>query len=633
MRFVYGLVAIILGCLWGSLHAEIITDGSLGIPAAQTLTAPNYIIAESSGLRQGSNLFHSFSHFNVLQGETATFQADANVGNILARVTGNELSTINGIISTEQSNANLWLINPNGWLIGSHASFDIHGALHISTANAVDFGRGDKFYADPKQSSQLSIGAPLTLELDRPSQAAITIDQADLQLSGHIQLLANSVNLHKATVSDNQGVDIIAKTLHLDETNINTNVVESGDAGSITIQAENMQLSGGSSVNSDSQINSKGNAGHIDITLKNELNMTDNSAISSYNNGSGAGGTINLTANQINLDNNAAIRVNSNSGKGNAGQLTITANSLNLTQGGTIDSSTVTQGKGGDINISTQQLTMTDPETFILSEAYGKGQGGTINIQSEQITVTNKAQISTLSKDKGNAGSIVLNVKDQFRLDDAKVTTQAKRSDGGPININADTIFLRHGQITTSVKGPFGDGGNITMKANNLVMDGGFIQANTAAQKASGGKIATGGDIQIDAKRLFAGGNEVLVGGNQRLRYDPDSRLNVIQAAAERGIAGNVTLNTVELNVAGQLLPLDSRFLTQRDITDNPCQAIRGQQLSSLVAIGHGGLPTTAVDQVTTHLDHYLTSGDWSTLAPASGSPSFPALSCPESGL
>lgn len=710
---------IVLGGLWGNLHAEIVTDGSLGTSVAQTLAAPNYIIGESLGLRQGNNLFHSFSRFNVLQGETATFQADANVGNILARVAGNELSSINGTISTGQSAANLWLINPNGWLLGSHARFDIHGALHITTANAVGFGQGDKFYADPKQSSQLSVAAPLTLELDKPSQAAITIDQADLQLpayrmasftapklnvsqtaisvpggrivlgglspgvwtldaqqglegrqpangditftghyadadgvtkpittslvqngiaatnaidGGRVQLSANAINLHDAVIAQSAvsgrqsgSIDINANLLRLDNgTNVNTDVVESGDAGGITIQAGDLLLSDGAVVSSNSQFNSNGNAGHIVVAIKNELNMTGNSSIASYNNGSGLGGAIDLSANRINLDNDAAVAVNSND-RGNAGRLSITANSLNLTQGGTIDSSTLTQGQGGNINIQAQHISMADQETFITSSAFGEGQGGSVNIQSEYLSVARQAQIRTLSEGTGNAGNIELNVNGQFRLDNAQVTTQALQSDGGPININANTVFLRHGQITTSVEGPLGDGGNITMTANNLVMDGGFIQANTAAENAFGG------DIRVDAKRLIAGGSEVLVGGKRRLQYDPGSRLNVIQAAAEHGVAGNVRVNTVELNVAGQLLPLDSRFITQPNISDNPCLVLRGQRLSSLIAVGQGGLPATAVDMMSTHLDHYLTPADLPSFS--SNSSSSSALSCPESRL
>lgn len=676
MKCLYCFDVIILGCFCGNLYAEIVTDGSLGTSGIKILTAPNYIISEDLGRRQGNNLFHSFSHFNVLPGETATFQADANVGNIFARVTGNELSTINGIISTAQSTANLWLMNPNGWLISNHARFDIHGALHITTANAIGFGQGDKFHADPKQISQLSIGTPLTLELDRPSQAVITIDQADLQLPEYqiVSFTAPKLNFIQTAITEPGGqillgglgtgvwsldarqglkgqqpangeiiltgyyedsiggiklitankINVLTRTLNLDKANMNTDSSDNTDAGNITIQAEDMHLSNLSNISSNSnRSDTNSNSGDIAVILINDLYMTGDSSIYSYNAGL-KGGTINVTADHINLDQNAVIGVN-NLGMGEPGQLFITSNTLNLSQGGTFDSSTLMEGKGGDLNIKTKQLTITDPETFIASVAVGEGSGGKINIQSEQITVANHAQITASSEDTGDSGTIIVGATGQLRLDNAEIRTEAKKSDGGAIQINADIVFLRHGQITTSVNGDFGDGGDITIKSNNLVMDSGFIQANTDAAKASGG------DIQIDAKHIFASGNILLVDGDQNMQYAPHSQLNVIQAAAKHGTKGNINLNTVELNIAGQLLPLDSRFLTQFNINDNPCQVIRGQPLSSLVAIGNGGLPTSAIDLVTTSLDHYLTPEDLSLLAPSRDN-SF-KLSCPIRGL
>ncbi len=712
MKHIPWLTVIILTSTLTISYAEVVTDGSLGNVGIQTLTAPNYLIGENLGQRQGANLFHSFTHFNVLQGETATFQASAHVNNILARVTGNEVSTINGTLSTNQSNANLWLVNPNGWLLGSHSRFDINGALHITTANAVGFGPGEKFYADLKQTSQLSTGEPLTLELDKPSQAEITIDQADLQLPAHqtasftapkvnlnqsalsapggqillgglspgvwtldaqqglkgqqpaqgaisltghyaislgqtkalpkpittsqkglikggivkteaidgglIQFLASSVNLQDAIVEQSAvsggqsgNIAITANTVALGQgSRLSSNVVEKGDAGNISIQADDMQLADGATISSNSQFASEGDAGHVQIGLGHNLNMAGNSSIAAYNNGSGAGGVINITAGHIRLDTDSAVRVNSND-TGVAGQLNITTNTLDLSHGGTIDSSALAQGQGGDIAIQAHQIAMADPESFVTSSAFGAGQGGRVTIQTDQLDVAKQAQIRTLSEGTGNAGKIQLKVNGQLRLDNAQITTQAKQSDGGAIQINAGTVFLRHGQVTTSVEGPQGDGGDITMATSNLVMDGGFIQANTAA------KNAFGGDVKIDAKRLFASGGEVLVGGKTRLQYDPQSRLNVIQAAAEQGVSGNVTVNTVELNLAGQLLPLDSRFISHTDISDNPCRVLRGQKLSSLIAKGHGGLPATAADMPIAPLGHYLP----------------PSLSCPEMGL
>ena len=60
-----------------SLHAEIVTDGSVG--AAQNLLGPNFSIPETLGSRSGNNLFHSFQRFNINNGEQAIFTGAAQV--------------------------------------------------------------------------------------------------------------------------------------------------------------------------------------------------------------------------------------------------------------------------------------------------------------------------------------------------------------------------------------------------------------------------------------------------------------------------------------------------------------------------------------------------------------------------
>src|SRR5688572_22503110 len=55
--------------------AQVVLDGSLG-PAGE-LSGPNIEVPAAAGRQVGRNLFHSFSEFNVLDGETATFTAPA----------------------------------------------------------------------------------------------------------------------------------------------------------------------------------------------------------------------------------------------------------------------------------------------------------------------------------------------------------------------------------------------------------------------------------------------------------------------------------------------------------------------------------------------------------------------------
>src|SRR5688572_31607978 len=72
--------------------AQIATDGTLG--AATALTGPHYAITPNLGRQLGSNLFHSFSTFNLVNGQSATFSGPASIAHIISRVTGGSASSI-----------------------------------------------------------------------------------------------------------------------------------------------------------------------------------------------------------------------------------------------------------------------------------------------------------------------------------------------------------------------------------------------------------------------------------------------------------------------------------------------------------------------------------------------------------
>ena len=107
------------------------TDGTVG--PKQSLSGPHVDIPQSLGTTVGKNVFHSFSQFNVNQGQTVTFQENApnTLDNVISRVTGGNRSDINGTLrSTPGGHANLYLINPNGVVFGPNAKLDVPGDFH-----------------------------------------------------------------------------------------------------------------------------------------------------------------------------------------------------------------------------------------------------------------------------------------------------------------------------------------------------------------------------------------------------------------------------------------------------------------------------------------------------------------------
>lgn len=150
--------------------AEAVFDGTVGSNTAGLTLSGNFEIEQKDGAVAGNNLFHSFSGFGVNIGEAATFShTSVGIEHIIARVTGEALSSINGGIRVRLANeggfantsADLWLINPNGIFIGDGAVLDPQSAFVFSTANRLGFSNGDNFYShDLTSSSVLSVADP-----------------------------------------------------------------------------------------------------------------------------------------------------------------------------------------------------------------------------------------------------------------------------------------------------------------------------------------------------------------------------------------------------------------------------------------------------------------------------------------
>ena len=165
------------GILWLAMlltrsHAQITLDGSLG--PAGPLAGPHYRIGSELGQTRGGNLFHSFGEFNVPTGGSATFAGPNTIANIVGRVTGGQLSSIDGGLGSEIAGANLYLLNPSGVLFGPNARLEVSGSFHVSTADALRFADGAPFYADPARPSVLTVAPPAAFGFLSGHPAAIT---------------------------------------------------------------------------------------------------------------------------------------------------------------------------------------------------------------------------------------------------------------------------------------------------------------------------------------------------------------------------------------------------------------------------------------------------------------------------
>ncbi|BAZ15479.1 filamentous hemagglutinin outer membrane protein [Calothrix sp. NIES-4071] len=98
------------------IYAQIIPDNTLSTEASK-LTSNDVI---NGGAQRRNNLFHSFTQFNINDGQRVYFANPVGVTNILTRVTGGQASNILGTLGVDGT-ANLFLINPSGIYFGKNA--------------------------------------------------------------------------------------------------------------------------------------------------------------------------------------------------------------------------------------------------------------------------------------------------------------------------------------------------------------------------------------------------------------------------------------------------------------------------------------------------------------------------------
>ncbi|MEO0839666.1 MAG: filamentous hemagglutinin N-terminal domain-containing protein [Cyanobacteria bacterium J06643_5] len=533
------------------MNAQVVEDGTLPTRVQTTDNLNFNIDSINNQNRVGGNLFHSFKEFSIPTGGSAIFNNSTDVVNIINRVTGGNISNIDGLIKAS-GNANLFLINPAGIVFGKNARLDIGGSFFGSTAESIKFTDNIEFSAiDITTKPLLTINVPLGLQMGSNS-APIKVEG-----TGYTSIPGSNSNFSPFIVTSSDGLRVksgntlalIGGELSLNGGQVTTDSgrIELGGVkeGFVNINSaskgfvldyNNVQNFGDIKFDSKALANASGSgSGSIRLQGQN-ISIKDSSRVFIQSQGLESGEKLQVNA----IESIEVVGTNSGNslgsafltetiGVGDAAKIAISTPNLLISQDGAVITRSLNLGAAGDINISTNQLSISSGGIFSNSLSFGSG--GDIYVSTDKLTATNGGTISSVTFGLGSGGNIDVNAK-SISLTGYNPNTFI------PSSLSAGTIGI--GEAAA---------GSLTVNTGSLVVkDGGRVDSSTFASGAAG-------SITINAKDF------VEVSGTVPGTVNPSliiSSANIVDEFLQQalglppipsGNSGNVDINTPVLRV------------------------------------------------------------------------------------
>jgi filamentous hemagglutinin family protein len=577
---------------------QVIPDNSLGKDnSIVNPSTPNTDII-NGGVTRGSNLFHSFQEFSIPTGKGVIFNNAPNIENIISRITGQNISNINGLIQAS-GKANLFLLNPNGITFGTSAHLNIGGSFFASTASELRFTDGSIFSVNPTQSLPLlTVSTPIGLQLGaRENTRGNITNSGNLSVNPQksITLVGSKINQNGTLVAP--GGDIYLAGLNLNispNSQINTSSNTSG--GKISIGSENTQsiyVDKLATIQADAL--TSGNGGEIKVLSTDSTQAYGSfSAKGGFINGNGglietsgqkfldvAGITVDATAanglagnwlldptnitlvntpttadntqiniqdieRQLNAGTNVTIRTNSAGSE--AGNITAESFGINKISDNT---ATLTLQAANDINLKSFSITSNNGSLGLIFEADSDNSGqGNINISSGSINT--------------NGGIFQLTAADTISLEAGTFGSNNRtNSPAEDITVKADNVTFKASLNSfTFTSQP---GANINVDASKkLTIDVGGINNISSGDGKSGSINVNAGNIFINRGSLRTGANQRGNAGDVNIVVDNDftaqsSGLGSDINQQSTANSGNVTVKTNTLNLNNSALRSNAR--------------------------------------------------------------------------
>lgn len=583
-----------------SSFAQVVPDRTVN----SRVNPQSNTIQIEGGATRGNNLFHSFQSFSVPTGNTAYFNNQANIQNIISRVTGNSASFIDGTLKANGI-ANLFVLNPKGIFFGKNARLDIGGSFLGTTADSITFADGTEFSAaTPQNSHLLTISVPVGLDF-RSTSGEIRVSGTGHQLpaggSAAIQPTSRENNPPGLQVLPGKTLALVGGDVSLDNGAIYApgGRIEIGSVkqGQVSFDSTNPQWSFNYNTQSNfgkillknrSLLDTTGTGGASLQMYGRQILLEDASVVFMNNEGITPDKELKLQATElIQITNNAPLRslpAGLHTGAtdlGSGPDVTLISPSLILQGGSIIDTKTYTSANAGNISIEASDFLKIDgtskarPQvnSSINTITFASGKAGDVSINTSNLLLDNGGRLSSVTFGQGSGGTVSVKADQVEVLGFEPIIQQGTQIQAGSLGLgNAGSLYIdtsrlivaRGGSISTTTLNS-GDGGSLVINASE------FIEVNGTGSEA------------IPETKITA----------EAIQISPILRSFFPQPFILSGNSGNISINTPRLSLTngGQVSVLNEGTGDAGDLNISAhAISLKGNSLiSAETAGGEGG--------------------------------------------
>ena len=485
---------------------------------------------------------------------------------------------------------------------------------------------------------------------------------------GDINIVANDLRLSESLIAgdvrgDGAGgnLSISAENIEIYDSIVSKSTFGNGDAGEISVLAGNLRLEGtqpgvgarilsSSFPDPNSEILSSGSAGNIVINAE-SIDLINGGRISSTTSSGGDAGDIQINANKLvanraldfgvtGVFSDASVDISRETrATGNAGSVTVNAGEIELVQGGQIRSLSFSDGDAGNISVVANRLHIdgkgSPTETGITSDAasdsefalVSNGNAGDIFVDAVVIEIFDGGRIDSDTNGIGDAGSINVVAKNISikRGDSTKPTGISSDSgvsdDGiflatgnaGRINIIVDNLNIEDGGEIRSVTFGSGDAGDINIEARSIKIDGQNSNFPTIISSRGDREVRFDTQPSGDAGSIVIRSESVNVlngatidslnsgSGNAGSVFVSSSNINIdsegqiVSTARGSGDGGSVTLEGRHLMLSDGAIVSASTRSGEAGKVDLRFDHIRSRDITVIASLARGNRPAGGV--------------------------------------